>query len=691
MKKYESSLFRHRRRTIFFAALLPTICAAFFLSIERGEMRAEREPVAQTPAAVVVISGRITPVGVNLSGVTVNLSGSTNAAATTDAAGNYQFSGLPDGGNFTVSPSLPNHFFTPPNRSYSNLSTNQTADFAAAEVCTTANCAKNGKIAFVVSFTNDIFIMNPDGSGQTNITNNGANNFEPDFSPDGAKIAFSTNRDGNAEIYRMNIDGSNPVRLTNNAASDIQPYYSPDGASILFVSNRDGNNEIYKMNADGSNPVRLTNEATADTYPAFSPDASKIIFVSARLGDQRLFTMNADGSNQQVLLNVAGIYERPSYSPDGSKVVMVRSHLPQVPEARSIWMMNADGTNLTQTTTARSLGPTWSPDGIKIAYQCCLTIIPPPDTFNGIYIRQADGSTETRITSGINHASPDWQPIAAPRRTASDFDGDGRSDISVFRPSSRIWHLLRSQAGYISYQWGLSDDKLTPGDYDGDLKTDIAVWRETDGNFYVLNSFNSTVRVENFGLAGDVPFAGDWDADGKADLSVYRGGAQGVFHYRASSGNPNGNITSISWGIPDDKPVANDYDGDGRTDAAIFRPSSGVWYVRKSSDGQLSANAFGLSNDTLVPADYDADGKTDLAVFRSGVWYLLRSLQGFAAFQYGISTDLPAPADYDGDGRAEAAVYRNGVWYVLKIQSGTTEITNFGLTDDKPIPAAYVR
>ncbi|HMS43545.1 MAG TPA: VCBS repeat-containing protein, partial [Pyrinomonadaceae bacterium] len=164
-----------------------------------------------------------------------------------------------------------------------------------------------------------------------------------------------------------------------------------------------------------------------------------------------------------------------------------------------------------------------------------------------------------------------------------------------------------------------------------------------------------------------------------------------TFYYRGSMGNPQGNITSIPWGTSGDKPVASDFDGDGKTDAAVFRPSNGVWYVRRSSDGQLSANAFGLANDKFVPADYDADGKTDLAVFRDGIWYVLRSSQGFTAFQFGIANDVPAPADFDGDGKTDAAIYRNGVWWILKSQTGAAEAIAFGLGSDNPIPSAFVR
>ncbi|MDQ3061370.1 MAG: carboxypeptidase regulatory-like domain-containing protein, partial [Acidobacteriota bacterium] len=143
------------------------------------------QPVG-VPINTFIISGRITRVGASLSGVTVTLSGSVSATTVTDATGSFQFGNLPNGGNYTVTPSLTNHVFTPPSRTFNNLNTNQIADFTAAETCSTPNCATNGKIAFVRN--DDIFTMNPDGSNQTNITNNGATETEPNYSPDGSKI-----------------------------------------------------------------------------------------------------------------------------------------------------------------------------------------------------------------------------------------------------------------------------------------------------------------------------------------------------------------------------------------------------------------------------------------------------------------------------------------------------------------------
>ncbi len=577
---------------------------------------------------------------------------------------------------------------TVPNRSFNDLSSNHSGNFEMSGICQNGKCVGNGKIAFSRNF--DIFTINSDGTNWTSIASGPAHDNDPNWSPDGLKIAFSTNRDGNREIYRMNADGSNPVRLTNNAATDYAPYYSPDGLTIVFVSDRDGNDEIYKMNADGSNQIRLTNDAETQRFPAFSPDGQKIVYVSGVQNTSNplnLFTMNTDGSNRQPIPGPAvqsQQYHRPSYSPDGSKIIFTYSS-DFISDPPKTYTMNADGTDRMPFNFGQ-LG-SYSPDGTKVVYT---NIFGVAGQIYELLIANSDGSSVQRFAGSQSFMDvADWQPIPLTTRTSLDFDGDGRSDVSVFRPSDGVWHLLRSQTGYTSLQWGFSTDVLTPADYDGDLKTDIAVWRTSNGNFYILNSFNNTVRIENFGLAGDIPTGGDWDGDGKADLAVYRPGAQSVFYYRGSMGNPQGNISSIAWGISDDKPVVGDFDGDGRTDAAVYR--SGIWYILNSSSGQLSAYQFGLENDKIIPADYDGDGKTDPAVYRDGIWYLLRSAQGFTAFQFGIANDTPAPADYDGDGRADAAVYRNGVWWILSSQSGAAQAVSFGLGDDAPVSSAFVR
>ena len=278
-----------------------------------------------------------------------------------------------------------------------------------------------------------------------------------------------------------------------------------------------------------------------------------------------------------------------------------------------------------------------------------------------------------------------------------DYDRDGNSDISVYRPSTGDWHILRSSTGSATQlHWGIATDELASADYDGDLKSDFAVWRAgAIGLLYILKSSDNTAAIEQFGQTGDDPsIVGDYDGDGKADPAVYRPGAtpgqQSFFYYRGSFNNPTGNITFVPWGTNGDVAARGDYNGDARLDPTVFRPITGVWYSLNLANNTSTATNWGLATDKLVPADYTGDGKTDHAVFRNGVWYILQSGTGLTQYaNWGLPTDKLVPADYDGDGRADVAVYRDGTWYIQQSSSGERNIA-FGLPTDIPTPSSYV-
>ena len=273
-------------------------------------------------------------------------------------------------------------------------------------------------------------------------------------------------------------------------------------------------------------------------------------------------------------------------------------------------------------------------------------------------------------------------------RASADFDGDFRTDLSVFRPSTGVWYAANSSNGTTKIQqFGLNNDIPAPEDYDGDNISDIAVFRPSTNVWYYFRSSDNTVGVILFGANGDIPAQGDYDGDAKADLAIFRP-STGTWWIRRTT-NPN-NFLAVAFGLSGDKPVAGDYDGDGKYDIAVWRPADGVWYRLNSINNAFNAVAFGLSGDIPTQGDYDGDGKSDQAVFRpsTGIWYLLRSTNGFFATQWGINSDVPVAGDYDGDGREDIAVFRpsNGVWYIVQSSNSATIFTQFGLTGDLAAP-----
>ncbi|MBV6495167.1 MAG: hypothetical protein DCC44_01500 [Acidobacteria bacterium] len=281
---------------------------------------------------------------------------------------------------------------------------------------------------------------------------------------------------------------------------------------------------------------------------------------------------------------------------------------------------------------------------------------------------------------------------ATPVTSRADFDGDGKTDLSVFRPSEGNWYSQQSTAGFNALHWGASGDVIVPGDYDGDGKADFAVWRANDTpgvtDFYILNSNGFTVTGISHGLTGDIPVAGDFDGDGKADAVVFRP-SDGNWYIWSSQGQT---TLVIPFGTSTDIPVALDSDGDGKANLAVYRPSENTWYVMDATGSQVNTYAFGATGDRLVPADYDGDDKDDLAVFRpsNGTWYILNSSNGSVSFiPFGASGDVAVPGDYDGDGKDDVAVYRGGVWYVNRSTAGFV-VANFGLGSDQPVPTGYL-
>ncbi len=605
-------------------------------------------------------------------------------------------------------------------------------------LCTTAALQSDGKVVIAGEFqktngTDTVRFTRVNSDGTTDATFNSGSGFDVApttlaIQPDGKILASGNftvyNGTPRTKLVRINADGSLDALFSPNINSNVYAIAPLATGKILIggiFTTVNGTNQgaFARLNADGS--------LDAAFHPGFGNSTVFTILVQADgkimvggfvSGIGSLVRLNSDGGldgsfDESGVSNVGQVLQLPDgkyivYTKniggnDPSRIVRLHNHGPTdfsfyatlgsgttvntiflQPNGSVVFGGKFDSVNGRESRNIGRVGPSGQSDIYFPTFganDSVNTILGQPDgkiivvgNFSGIEDVGRSGIARLTLSNRT-------------RGTLFDYDGDGRADVSIFRPSTNYWYELLSSNGSVSFQnFGASGDIIAPADYDGDGKTDLGLFRPSTGGWLYLSSINNTVTQFQWGQAGDIPLPSDVTGDGKAEFIVYRP-TTGTW-FRSGGGH-------VVFGVPNtDKPLIGDFDGDGKNDPAIFRPSTGVWwYWASSAGGQHRAYPWGASTDIPAPGDYDGDGKTDYAVYRpsEGTWYIYRSTEGAYAVGWGVAEDLPVPADYDGDGKTDIAVFRpsTGVWYLLQTTAGFGAI-QWGVATDIPTENAFI-
>jgi hypothetical protein len=311
------------------------------------------------------------------------------------------------------------------------------------------------------------------------------------------------------------------------------------------------------------------------------------------------------------------------------------------------------------------------------------------DTRNGNQDIFAAG-LDADANGAVDGCAP-FNPAANP---SVDFDGDDKTDLgALYRglsPADSLWFALSSSGGGpFQIYFGATSDIPVPGDYDGDGRADAVIFRPSTGLWYGPRTGAAQIVIQTtLGQPGDIPIPGDYDGDGKTDPAIWRP-STGLF-FAVSAGG----VRSQTFGVSTDVPVPRDYDGDGKTDFAIYRQNAtpdhlGLWYSPLSGGG-LYQIYFGAPGDIPVPGDYNGDKRAEAVIFResSGLWYgPFNGGPGLFQLILGGTGDVPIPGYYDSNLVEDPAIYRKatGLWFAVLSGGGVARVDGLGQPDDVPI------
>ena len=271
-----------------------------------------------------------------------------------------------------------------------------------------ASLTGNGRIVFDRHRAGnwDIYLKQPhQASPAFRVTTSLADDFAPVFSPDGSRIAFTSDRGGNYDIYTIDLTGHDLRRITSNAAQDAFPSWSPDGRRLAFASKRTGDWEIFTTNANGSGGlVQVTHHAGVDSLPVWSPDGNRLAFDSPRNGHYEICVVAAAGGTVTALTSDPSRNVQPAWSPDGASIAFASNRSGSF----DLYVLNVASRNVRRLTTdsAAEYQPAWSPDGRRILFARA--------TASGqtVDVMPAAGGPATVLTGLRGNEIPHWQPVA---------------------------------------------------------------------------------------------------------------------------------------------------------------------------------------------------------------------------------------------------------------------------------------